>query len=61
MTRLPHHLPLVLTALLTVAALLYGPLAQLVQRTSTKLQNPRAPLAADTAAVAPSRHRTPHH
>lgn len=35
--------------------------AQLVRRSRTTLQNPRAPLAADTAAVAPSRHRTPHH
>ncbi|MND95953.1 hypothetical protein D3C80_882220 [compost metagenome] len=35
--------------------------AQLVRRSSTTLQKPRAPLAADTAAVAPSRHSTPHH
>lgn len=35
--------------------------AQLVRRSRTTLQNPRAPLAADTAAVAPSRHSTPHH
>ena len=35
--------------------------AQLVRRSRTTLQNPRAPLAADPAAVAPSRHSTPHH
>lgn len=35
--------------------------AQLVRRSRTTLQNPRAPLAADTPAVAPSRHSTHHH